>query len=98
MDEVLSSLRQHVRRMRIAYLVLALSLATTALVYYRVRINVDNREHARFERAVQAEKLSIEQRIPRYVDEMLGLRGLFAANGTVRTQQWHQFLGSIEFD
>ena len=82
--------------MRVAYVVLALSLATTALVYYRVRINVDNRERARFERSVQNQKVSLEQSLPRYVDELLGVRGLFAANGKVSPEQWQQFLSSIE--
>ena len=82
--------------MRLAYLVLALSLATTVLVYYRVQINVDNRAHARVERAVRDEKVTIEQRIPRYADEMLAVRGLFSARWTVTPWQWQKFLNSIE--
>ena len=82
--------------MRLAYLVLALSLATTALVYYRVRINVDNRAQARFERAVRDEKVTIEERIPRYADEMFAVRGLFSGRWTVTPWQWARFLNSIE--
>ena len=82
--------------MRLAYLVLGLSLATTALVYYRVRINVDNRAQARFERSVRDEKVTIEQRIPRYADEMFAVRGLFSGKWTVTSWQWRRFLNSIE--
>ncbi len=96
MDGVLSSLRQHVGRMRVAYVVLALSLATTALVYSRVRSNVATREHARFDRAVQNEKLVIEREIPRYVDEITSVHGLFAASWTVSSAKWQKFLNSIE--
>jgi PAS domain S-box-containing protein len=84
--------------MRLAYVVLALSLVTTALVYSRVKSNVAMREHVRFNRAVQNEKLSIEQRVPRYVDEMLSVRGLFLADGTVTSEQWQQFLSGIDVE
>jgi PAS domain S-box-containing protein len=96
MNRAFSSLHQHVARMRVAYAVLMLSLIATAVVYYRVKVNVEAREKTRFERVVGEKEAAIEQRIPRYVDEILGVRGLFAANGTVNSDQWQKYLGSMD--
>ncbi len=96
MERVLTSLRQHVRRMRVAYVVLALSLIPTAVVYYRVRANVESRDRTRFDRLVREQRAAIEQRIPHYVDEMMGVRGLFMANPVVTPSQWQEYLSSIE--
>jgi len=82
--------------MRVPYVVLILSLATTALVYFRVRLNVENREHARFQRALEEQTASIERRIPKYAEELFSLRGLFAANGVVTVDEWRRFLAGQE--
>src|SRR5580698_5668398 len=55
MKGVLSSLHQHFLRMRVAYVVLGASLVPAAVVYFRVRANVETRERARFERVVREE-------------------------------------------
>src|SRR5690349_1942924 len=96
MKWVLSSLPRHFARMRLAYVVLALSLIPTAVVYYRVKANVEARDRTRFERLVTEGRGAIEQRLPHYVDEMFGVRGLFAANSSVTVEQWGQYLSSIE--
>ena len=83
MNRTLTSLLQHFRRMQVAYLVLFLSLIPTAVVYYRVKATVETRDHARFERVVGEAHAAIEQRIPHYIDQMMGVRGLFAANPSV---------------
>ena len=82
--------------MRVAYVVLGASLIPTAVVYFRVRANVETRERARFERVVREERAAIEQRIPAYLDEMMGLGGLFAANTSVSSDQWQKYVASIE--
>jgi PAS domain S-box-containing protein len=82
--------------MQVAYLVLALSLIPTAVVYFRVRDNVESRERTRFERMVREQRAAIEQRIPHYVDQMMGVRGLFMANSLVTPEQWQQYLASID--
>src|SRR5882724_648947 len=91
-----SSLRQHIRQMRVAYLVLGLSLVATAIVHNRVLVNVEAREQGRFERAVREEKATIQQQVPHYVNEMMGVRGLFAANASVSADQWQKYVGSVE--
>ncbi len=82
--------------MQVAYLVLALSLIPTAVVYFRVLDNVEIRERTRFDRLVREQRAAIEQRIPHYVDEMMGVRGLFMANSSVSPSEWHEYLASIE--
>ena len=93
---MLSLLQRHFLGSWVAYLVLALSLVPTAVVYYRVRINVEARDRTRFDRIVGEQYAAIEQRIPRYVEEMMGVRGLFAANPSVNADQWRQYLASVQ--
>src|SRR5581483_847562 len=96
MKRVLSPLRQHVRGMLAAYVVLGLSLIPAAVVYFRVRANVETRERARFEREVREERAAIEQKIPAYVEEMRVLGGLFSANAPVSPHQWQKNVAGSE--
>ncbi len=82
--------------MRVAYVVLGASLIPAAAVYFRVRANVEARERARFERMVREEHAAIEQRLPTYIDKMMGLSGLFAADTSVSSDQWQKYVASIE--
>lgn len=91
---MLSSLRRHFRKMLVAYVVLGLSLIPAAVVYYRVRANVETRERGRFERVAQDKRAAVEQRIPACVGEMMGLRGLFAADTSVSSDQWQRYVDS----
>ena len=62
--------------MRVAYLVLALSLIPTAVVYFRVRIECGNARRGRgLSGWCRRKQAAIEQRIPHYVEEMLGSSG-----------------------
>ncbi|MDB6111155.1 MAG: multi-sensor hybrid histidine kinase [Pedosphaera sp.] len=98
MKEVFSNLRKHFIRMRIAYLVLALSLVPTGFIYYRVKTNVEGRNQARFDRIVQEQQAVIEQRMPRYVDEMLAVRGLFAASSSVTADEWQKYVSHLQIE
>jgi len=82
--------------MRVAYVVLVLSLIPTAVVYYRVRATVASRGRARFERLVEVEREAVSDRISHYVDEMMGVRGLFAASPEITPKQWSEYLNSLE--
>jgi len=82
--------------MGVAYLVLALSLVPTAVVYYRVRANVEAHARARFERAAGDKQAAIEQRVPGCVEELLGVRGLFAANPSVTLDRWQKYEASVQ--
>ncbi|MDB6065248.1 MAG: multi-sensor hybrid histidine kinase [Pedosphaera sp.] len=95
MKRVLTSLHQHLLKMRVAYLVLAVSLVPAGVVYYRVRENVQTHDLARFDRVIKEQEAAIEQRIPRCLDEMLAVRGLFAANSSVNGDQWQKYVASL---
>jgi PAS domain S-box-containing protein len=82
--------------MGVAYLVLALSLVPTAVVYYRVRANVETHAKVRFERAAASKQAAIEQKVPGCVEELLGFRGLFAANPSVSLDQWQKYTASVQ--
>src|SRR5579859_2881445 len=96
MDGAFSALRRHFHRMRVAYVVLALSLIPAAVVYFRVRASVAARERNQFERLAEQKEKEITQRLPSYVDELLGFRGLFAAKRTVSAEDWQRYVESLE--
>jgi len=98
MKEAFSSLRKHLIQMRIAYLVLALSLVPSGLIYYRVRKNVEARNQARLDRVVQDYQAAVEERIPRYVDEMLAVRGLFATSSSVTAEEWQKYVSNLQME
>ncbi|MDB6015572.1 MAG: multi-sensor hybrid histidine kinase [Pedosphaera sp.] len=56
------------------------------------------RDQTRFETVVRKYQSSIIERIPHYVDEMLGVRGLFAANASVSVEQWQKYIASMEIE
>ena len=96
MKSAKASRKGHLRTMGVAYLVLALSLVPTAVVYYRVRANVETHAQARFERAAGAKQAALEQRVPGCVEELLGVRGLFAANTSVNLDQWLKYGANVQ--
>lgn len=96
MIRTLSLLPEHFRRLWLPYLVLALSLVPTAVVYYRVRVNVEARDQIRFDRVVREQSAAIRQRLPHFLDQMMGVRGLFAANQTVGAEEWRRYFDSLE--
>ena len=97
MNGILSAFRQHIRRMRVAYLVLALLAAPVdGGLFLESGRNVETREQTRFRREVQVERAAIEQRISHYSDEMTGLRGLFAASASVTDDQWQAYLAATQ--
>jgi PAS domain S-box-containing protein len=80
--------------MLVAYVVLGVSLIPAGAVYFRVRASVEARERGRFERVVQEERAAIQKRIPNYIEEMMGVRGLFAAERSVSSDQWQKYVDS----
>ena len=96
MNQSLSSLGRHFRQMRVAYAVLILSLVPAAIVYYRVRVSVETRARVRFDRIIHDKTRAIEQRIPRYLDEMFAVRALFAAVPSVSADQWQKYVADAK--
>jgi PAS domain S-box-containing protein len=81
--------------MRIAYLVLLITLATTTLVFLHLRQNSITDDQVRFERMVARAQNSIERRIDRCVDQMYNMRALFAASQSVERDEWDQYIATM---
>jgi len=89
-------LREHLRRMAAAYLVLLISLVPTLIAYRRVKENVTARDQARFEQMTQAARDALTQRMESYLSALRGMRGLFDAYPTVTPEQWEKYARSID--
>lgn len=89
-------LGRHLRRGAVPYGVLVVALTLTLLAYYYVRQNVEVEERARFKDATQAVKTVIYRRVSRYLDAMLGARGLFSGGPPVDRDQWVGYVRALE--
>ncbi len=86
------SLREHLGRTAVAYVVLGVALVLTGLAYYYVRQNVEGEERARFEEAMLDTQRAVDRRMDTYIDAMLEGRGLFAASDSVTREEWHEYV------
>jgi signal transduction histidine kinase len=92
----LASFGRHLRRGAVSYGVLVVALMLTFLAYYYVRQNVEVEERARFKDATQAVKTVIYRRVSRYLDAMLGARGLFSGGNSVERDEWVGYVRALE--
>jgi PAS domain S-box-containing protein len=90
-------LREHLRRMGVAYIILLVSLSPAALVYHRVQINSENREQARLNSAVRDITEQVRRHFTDVTHVLWGVRGLFLASHQVRPKEWNLFLDAVEF-
>src|SRR3954471_8428116 len=93
----MTKLREHLRRMGVAYIILFVSLAPGAFVFERVRINVRTREETRLNNAVRDITERIDSRFTDVTHVLWGVRGLFLASRSVRPAEWNLFLDSVQF-
>src|SRR5271169_552445 len=95
MHEVWKRSWNHFWRMRIAYLVLLITLATTTLVFLHLRENNRVSDQLRFERLVIRAQTGIDRRIVRCVDQMYNMRALFAATEAVSCKEWDRYIATM---
>jgi PAS domain S-box-containing protein len=81
--------------MRIAYLVLWITLTMTTLAFLRLRENSRAHDQLRFERLVTRAQTGIDRRVVRCVDQMYNMRALFAATETVSRNEWDQYIATM---
>jgi PAS domain S-box-containing protein len=93
----MTKFRDHLRRMGVAYIILLVSLAPAAFVFQRVRINVESREQARLNAAVRDITAAVDQHFTDATHVLWGVRGLFLASRSVRSDEWNIFLDSVGF-
>ena len=96
MSQPVNGLYRNCRRGAAAYLVLLLALVPTGIVYFQVRAYEAARDRARFDEVVRLTQEKIEERITHHADELLGLRGLFAADRKVEWAEWESYVASLE--
>ena len=85
----------HFWRMRVAYLVLLITLIVTTLTFFHFRENSRTRDLLRFERLVVRAQTGIDHRIVRCVDQMYNMRALFATTPNVSRKEWDQFIAAL---
>ena len=83
--------------MRIAYLVLLITLATTTLVFLRLRETNRAHDQLRFERLVTRAQTGIDRRILRCVDQMYNMRALLTAATAITSQEWDTYIAAMNF-
>jgi PAS domain S-box-containing protein len=93
----MTKLREHLRRMGVAYIILLISLTPAAFVYQRVKANVRIREEARLNAAVRDITDQIDHQFTDVTHVLWGVRGLFLASHKVRANEWNLFLNSVQF-
>jgi PAS domain S-box-containing protein len=81
--------------MKVAYLVLLVTLIPTFTLFYRVRENIKAREEARFDRIVAQTQTAVENVVVRCIDQIYNMRALFAANQNVEPDVWKAYLNSM---
>ncbi|MGA2786485.1 MAG: CHASE domain-containing protein [Verrucomicrobiota bacterium] len=81
--------------MRIAYLVLLITLATSFLFFFHLRENSMAEDQVRFERMLARAQNGIERRIDRCVDQMYNVRALFAASQKVGRSEWDRYIEAM---
>jgi PAS domain S-box-containing protein len=81
--------------MRIAYLVLLITLIATTFTFLRLRENSRAHDQLRFERLVIRAQTGIDRRIVRCVDQMYNMRALFAATETVSRNEWDRYIATM---
>ncbi|MDX1950704.1 MAG: hypothetical protein SFY81_00890, partial [Verrucomicrobiota bacterium] len=70
-------LRDHLRRMGLAYLVLLITFIPAGIAFYRARSNVHSKEAYRFNSIVSDSTALLERRFNETVQVLEGIRGLF---------------------
>jgi len=89
-------LNARLRRTGVAYVVLAICLAASALVCFRIHRNVLARDQVRFEQAIQSAHEALVNRIESYISALRGVRGLFEANPNVTAREWGDYVRSLD--
>jgi CHASE1-domain containing sensor protein len=81
---------------RTPYLILAISLALSAVATAVVAVTGRERDRARFQQATQIAEAAIENRLDTYVAMLRGTNGLFASSGGVTAGEFGTFVARFD--
>lgn len=88
---------QRVRgRSVLPWIVLAIGIPFSVLVFAVMRDAVEDAARSRFERHASDAKGAIERRIEFYANVLYGLKALFASHGDVSRVEFHRFANSLD--
>jgi CHASE1-domain containing sensor protein len=93
---VWQAVRQEFRRAAVAYLVLAIGLALTAVAGGFVARGVAADDQTRFDRLAGQTENAISDRLNSYLDALQGARGLFDASDTVNREEWSSYIRALD--
>lgn len=97
---MLAATNQVTRRERrwnvLPWVVLAIGVPVSLLLFTVIQDAVENVARLRFERQASNAVAVIEERIQFYSDGLYGLRALFASQGPVNRLQFHRFVESLD--
>jgi diguanylate cyclase (GGDEF)-like protein/PAS domain S-box-containing protein len=93
-----ADIRQSLRAGRIPWVVLALSIAVSGWAWYAVSHSVSERARARFDEMAHQAHSTILNRMGNYEQIMIGGRGLFTASRSVKRDDWHAYVHSLDLD
>src|SRR5581483_7652150 len=82
-------------RLKVAYAVLLIGLASTAVLFIRARESIKARDQTRFARDVSDAGATIKRGISRCVDQMFNVRALFAASEDVSWNEWQTYFNRM---
>lgn len=84
------------RWIALPWLVLAIGMSASVLLFTGIRDTVENVARLRFERQAIDAKATIEHRVNFYADILYGLKALFASQSPVSRVQFHDFVRSLD--
>ncbi|HYG64535.1 MAG TPA: CHASE domain-containing protein [Thermoanaerobaculia bacterium] len=96
MTSHLSTATPKAARQWIPFFVLGVSLLLTAAATYYVVVTAHARDGIRFQSHVQRTQAGIQTRMETYIALLHATSGLFAANGEVGREQFHNFVSPID--
>src|SRR4051794_5752720 len=80
------------------WLILAIGIPVSLLLFDFIRDAVDSVGRLRFERQASDAKGVIESRIHSYAEILFALRALFATHGSVTRVQFHNFVAGLDLN
>jgi PAS domain S-box-containing protein len=90
------AIRKILKSPALAWLVLAVGIPTTVLLFSVIQYSVEDVARLRFEREARDASSTIEDRLRSYGDVLFSLRALFAGEDSVERMRFHRFIESLD--
>ncbi|WP_205544130.1 sensor histidine kinase [Rubrobacter indicoceani] len=91
-------LLSHLRFGAVAYAVLLISLAFTALAYFYARDSIRAEVEVRFQETVLVSERALERRTSAYLDALLASRAFLIVSGGSDSEEWEEYVDRLDFE